>query len=237
MYTPPGTVDRIRTSLDRFVVQAGTPHGNEFLRQHIKELPFAMRMAKTALLAAHDTYPEFFANRIQNRYKKAGYTVLGLGLHSITLADGDSVLKVYRNTVGLDEAEQNEMKLYWERKQNVLLGSLSDHAVPQTFSIDSHPVDGARSVVLAHQPYVHAHHSIRLPLDSPAQLPESTFVAKCITMHDMVGAVPDIVGIDNIFMTDDGIRIVDTIPLEASDPTDTGAFQRARDILGIRDVA
>lgn len=115
MYTPPGTVDRIRTSIDRFTVQAGTPHGNEYLRQHIKELPLPMRIAKTALLAAHDAYPDFFVNRIQNTYRKAGYTVLGLGFHSITLADGDSVLKVYRNTVGLDEEHQNAMKAYWER--------------------------------------------------------------------------------------------------------------------------
>lgn len=237
MNKPLGTVDRIQLSIDKFTALASIPHGNEFLREHIKDLPFAMRIAKTALLAVHDRHPDYFTHRVQSRYRKAGYTVLGMGVHSVALADGNSVLKVYRATAGLDENEQNEMKAYWERKQDVLLGHLGQYAVPQTFSIDEHPANSSRSVVIARQPRIHAIRSLHFPSETPEQPHEATFTAECIAMHDSADALPDIIGLDNIFETHEGIRIVDTIPLEASDPTDAGAYQTARQILGIKDAA
>jgi hypothetical protein len=227
-------IDKMRTSIDRFAAQADNPSGNEFLRQHIKELSLPMRVAKTALLALHTANPEMFSRYSRRPYEKAGYSVIGIGVHSIALADGESVLKVYRSTIGLSEDAQSEMKAYWEKKQNVLLDNLEEYAVPQSFSIDTHPADETRSVVVARQPYIVNGRAVNL-YDEVPRAALHPFIEDSLSMYDNANALPDIVGTNNIIETNSGLKIVDTIPLEASDPTDAAALEKAKSILGIDD--
>lgn len=227
-------VDSAHSSIDRFAAQARDADGKELLRSHAKELPLVKRAAKSALILAHDIAPGAFDTILTKRYEKAGYQILGTGVQSTVLADGLFALKIFRHTAGLSEDQQQQLVHDLEDKQSVTLDHLADFAIPQSFAIDQDPADKSHAIVIARQRRIVGGHAINLRL--PGARPQSlnSFIVGSQSMHDKIGGLPDIVGINNIFDENGTIKLVDTIPLLRSDPNDANALAQARSLLKIK---
>lgn len=165
------------------------------------------------------------------QYRRAGFDVLGVGYHAVTVSDGsEKVRKFYRHTSDMSEAEQTAQMNDWNAKQSLILEHLGMYAVPQNFDIDAHPLDPNKSLVVATQDRIIPAGVINI--FEPDSIPESAreFLARSQAMPTTgaIVAVPDLIGHENAVVeaTTGAIKLVDPIALVRDDPSDTAGYDR-----------
>ena len=186
--------------------------------------------------------PEFmYARAYTRRYQAAGHEILGVGYHAVTVADGpNQVRKFYRHTAGQSEAEQRQHVALLQQKQASTLAHLEPFAVPEEFFVQEDPLNPSRSVVAATQARI----AIKTGLNfytgaEPLAVNPVAFAESALDMqaNSDPAALPDVVGVNNLVVEADtgAILLIDPVSLQASDPSDSAAYERAQQILeGIR---
>lgn len=163
-----------------------------------------------------------------------GVRYLGNGATASVYRDRDSVLKVYRHTIGMDISEQ---KRFIERRQAMhdsLASTLGDIVIAQTFDIDQHPLGDYR-VVIGRQPYVKGGGldlfdvntavlnkeaiSSYCERQAEAQVQLLDLAEATFTSSDNTGLVPDLNGKDNfrLFGNDENLLLIDVDPISGDE--------------------
>ncbi len=163
-----------------------------------------------------------------------GVSYVGNGAFSSVYKRSDMVLKIYRHTALMDEADKEAFRA--ERAQ--MCESLRDHlgslVAKQTLVVGEHPLGNYR-VVLAQQPFVagagldlFATNTFKLnrpditdycerQVSGGAQLKD--LVEKTFATSDDQGLVPDINGVDNFRLVGPGeqLRLIDAEPISRTE--------------------
>lgn len=193
------------------------------------ELTSKVRALTLRAIIATPGLPEFLYNtRIIAPYRRQGFSVVGTGAHAVALRDGHSaVRKIYPETAAMNIRQKHEHIDLLRYKQSVAQKHLGRFVLPQSFSIEPHPLHESQSVVSASQPLVVAQGSIRVATAQPhPELDE--FTDRSFAMQDEDAALPDVVGNKNLLICKDRrLILVDPITLHARDPDDQNAYARA----------
>ncbi len=186
--------------------------------------------------------PEFLYERVVAKpYSRIGYEVIGIGAHAVTVKDGSTrVRKIYPESVGMTKDEKLALIAKWEARQALNLTHMSEHTIPQSFSIEPFvlPPFTDDSVVTASQPIVEFDRTIMLPQLARGRVATAAtqFVLDGQAMFESTSgdAVPDVVGNCNLVI--DRVRdravLIDTIALMANDPSDKRAYRQSAAIFG-----
>lgn len=225
---------RLVREAKRIAYESVTLGGNRHLRPGFLETE-RNRSKLTAVLStlgvvATRVAPGFMFNLVTRSYRQAGCEVLGLGYHTVVVARGeDEVMKVHHRTLDMPDEHRAEYidRLY--RKQQVLI----DHfpaamIVRQEFRVEPWPLDPSRTTVVSIQPRVRG-----ARITERAIVQDKKILDLCSQMYKNAEALPDIVGKVNMIrpVGEPDPVIIDTIPVEKSDPTDWAAYRSARKIL------
>ncbi len=165
-------------------------------------------------------------------YQRHGFEVLGVGYNSVVVAaDNDSVKKFHPRTLCLTTNAKKRYINRLYRKQNILKQFFDPHMVcHQDFSIEPFPLNTNFSTVVSTQP----RHSGTF-LSRKEALSISEFRQSSRLMHDEAKTLPDLVGRENVLIPDGQSTpvIIDTIPLEKTDPADFLAYFVARRLVRV----
>lgn len=170
-------------------------------------------------------------NLVTHSYRKIGEQVLGIGYHSVVLADTPtSVRKIHHRTAHMSPDEHRLYIESLEAGQQLLKEFFPDQVREQFYSIGALPPDPSRDVVIAHQERVDK--GIGVDFLKPAHTETvSRFLAECSLMNYQCGFMPDIVGRNNVVQIDNELAIIDTVPLSGDSPDDSAAYIAAQSIL------
>jgi len=234
---PSETITYVRRRIDQLSHFVQNPNAREMLAEGTMNPVRAMVIR--AVLATPGL-PDFLQERSYiSGYRRAGFDVLGTGYHAVTVTDGPAaVKKFYRHTAGLTESEQNGQIKVWDAKQKLALEHLGAYAVPQTFTIESNPLNSAESVVTATQERIESVGAI--DIFAPEQNLDGTqsFIADSYAMQYQSGiaAVPDLFGRNNavIEATTGAVKLIDPITLVRDDPIDENGYARVSRYLEAR---
>lgn len=187
----------------------------------------ARALALRAIIATPGL-PDFLYNtRIRKPYADHGLPVIGVGVHAVAVKSGTSeVKKLYPRTVTMDQRQKNDYISALDDKQKIACKYLGQFVVPQEFSIQTNPLDDSTSVVIAIQPFIKPHASIKLGTATVSE-ELNDFAARSLCMQDEGHALPDIVGNRNLLVGENGIQLIDPIALLADDPSDSYAYEKA----------
>lgn len=230
-----------RSALRELTYTAATLGANpwlkESLRHDIQAQPQLLRRVVGLIALRANDYGanKLYRQAVTRSYRRAGETVIGLGYHSVVLQDGPSaVKKVHHRTLAIDQAAQQQAAQRLTDRQTPILDAFPDLAVEQRFRVQPFPPATHRSCVTANQPLIEQ----AIPADSLRPSDRYTnFLEEARMLYDRTGHMPDIVGLENIFETAGGLKIVDTIPLSANNPEDHNALQLAFSILALHGMA
>ena len=188
----------------------------------------AARLATTAT----NLFPNAMQSMVTRPYRRKGFEVLGMGYHSVVVAtDTDSVSKIHHRTLGLSPAEKADYISRLYRKQNILKEFYPHPMVcDQEFVIEPFALNPDLEAVVSKQP---RQYGTFLSRSAVLDLPD--FRHYSVNMHDTVMTLPDLVGKDNVIIPDGQSHpvIIDTIPIEKSDPSDFAAYHAAKSIMGV----
>lgn len=187
-------------------------------------------------VAAVGVAPNAMLNFVVRNYRASGLHILGLGYHSVVVADGDwRVRKIHHRTLHIGSSDRQAYIDRLHRKQDVLCDHFPEEMIArQVFTVEPFPLNPELTTVVSKQERVTGK-----PLDYGDALEDPEVVRLCKDMLDNAGALPDIAGKSNILTSDAHSSrkiIVDTIPVEACDPTDYEAFRVAQDILHVQNA-
>jgi hypothetical protein len=190
--------------------------------RRIKALsPHIFRIVATAqhILVAQN--PELVRDLLTRPYTNLGFNVIGLGGTSTVLELGDEVMKVLWATRHQSAQEQQNALCELGSDQNILINSLGDFALTQSFNIEPYPIKPRHNVIISRQPLVPSfgalpiHDTERLAgLDGALKSQLSEFTTQSLEMADRDGCVPDLAGDNNIGIDQDNAHLVlvDTLP-------------------------
>ena len=229
----------IREWLRNFTYSAATLGTNPWLkedfREEIESRPTVQRaVGRFALYAGDHGAAQFYQNMVTRSYRHNGETIIGLGFHSVVLRDGDDMVrKIHHRTLGLSPNEQTEHARTLERRQACMLRAFPTIAVAQEFSVQPFTLNPNRTCVVARQPYISNAKGVNSL--QPSETYRAFLQAAC-DEYNRTGQLPDIVGTDNILETEQGLRMVDTIPLSADNPADVRALGHGLAILALHNL-
>lgn len=225
---------RIVSEAKRIAYECVTLGSNKHLRPGFLETE-RKRSKLTAVLSTVGVtavwlMPALMFRLVTRSYRQAGCEVLGLGYHTVVIArGGDEVIKVHHRTLDMPDEYRTKYIERLYRKQQVLL----DHFPPtmiakQEFRVEPFPLDRSRTTVVSVQPRVRG-----AGLTERDIVRDKKLVDLCSRMYKEGQALPDIVGKVNMIrpVGEPDPVIIDTIPVENSDPTDWAAYRSARKIL------
>jgi hypothetical protein len=134
--------------------------------------------------------------------------VLGHGYNATTIREygADEVRKIIRGSDRLSEAGRDELAHNLEDRIAVNKAVHPDITIPTTVTIALSPVLNRLTVQLI-QPFV----ASRTEGSDPRDIIE--FAEKSLDEMLPTGLLPDVIGRQNLINTDDGIRLVDTVPV------------------------
>lgn len=170
---------------------------------------------------------------IDRPYERAGYEVIGSGIHSTVVADGhDAVIKVYRNPEKLSEAVLRVRMHSIKEDQAHLLSYFEEFAPEQTFDIGEHPLKPDLPVITGRQERIHPRHGYNLydhPDHSPKLRPFMA-AAREVLWQTAPAITADLLGRNNLLLTqDERVVLVDTLPVHRS--KDDFAYKISHDII------
>lgn len=225
---------RIFPELKRIAYDSVTLGGNDYFRPGFLESEahkgWLQKYSSRVGALAVRGLPDFMFNLVTRNYRKKGCEVLGLGYHSVVIADGDNyVRKIHHRTLysGADERQAYIDRLY--RKQRLLCDHFPSEMIElQDFVIEEFPLNPSLTCVVSKQKRIFGN-----GMDYAEIRAHNDIMDLCQHMFDKSEALPDIVGKKNIFQVSwrNLPVIVDTIPVEKSDPSDHEAYRRAQEIL------
>ncbi len=228
------TITHIRSRTDQLANFVYSPDAREILAQG--DLHPARAMVIRAILAT-PRLPKFLHEHTQgSAYRRAGFDILGIGYHAITVDDGPStVRKFYRHTAAMSEGAQKKQIDIWCEKQSYALEHLAEYAVAQSFAIEANPLNPSQSIVTATQERIHSTSGVNMFV--PETIPESAQAflrdSRAMLIESGIAAAPDLPGRDYaVIDTSTGaIKLIDPITLVASDPTDEVGYQKVARFL------
>lgn len=188
----------------------------------------SLHLAARALMATHTVSAPLARSLVTRSYRQAGEEIVGLGYHTVVLEEDETMVrKIHHRTAHLSSTERLHALMTLERRQERLLRHYGDIALLQTFEITSFPPSPRQLVISSIQEKVEGK-----PVDFSAPSEISTELAERAA-HDLThhALMPDIVGVGNFFETTDGVRLVDTIPLECEKRIDRRAIALAIGII------
>ncbi|GAA1471185.1 hypothetical protein CFELI_00940 [Corynebacterium felinum] len=220
--------------LKRIAYDSVTLGGNKHLRKGFlkaeKQRGLFQAVAARGAVALVRIAPQFMFALVTRSYRKNGMEVLGLGYHSVVVADGaDGVKKYHHRTLHMSQEQRQAYIERLYRKQDVLKAHFPDAMIAsQEFVVEQFPLNQQLHTVVSVQKRIR-----NIPLFHENIRANHKVMQLCQDMFESANALPDVVGKSNFFFTDthEGIVIVDTIPVEESDPTDWEAYIRAQEIL------
>lgn len=117
------TITHIRSRTDQLANFVYSPDAREILAQG--DLHPARAMVIRAILAT-PRLPKFLHEHTQgSAYRRAGFDILGIGYHAITVDDGPStVRKFYRHTAAMSEGAQKSKLTYGVRNNRTRSNTL-----------------------------------------------------------------------------------------------------------------
>lgn len=157
-----------------------------------------------------------------------GLTYLGNGAMSSVYRHGEQVVKVHRQTIGQTSETMTDYVNVHRDLCELAATHLGHIVVPQKFFVGEHPL-GRYPVVLSRQPFIRGD---RLDLFTPntTELNKPALNAYCesdeeglsqlrhlvqgtFDCNDHAGLVPDLNGADNFRVTDQGLQLIDGVPI------------------------
>ncbi|WJZ01857.1 hypothetical protein [Corynebacterium freiburgense] len=219
----------------RILYDSITVGANEFLREHFllaeqNRTNFHLFGAQAALFAQR-RIPTTLFNFVTRSYRKHGFEVVGLGYHSVVIADGENaVRKIHHRTLHMFPEQRNAYidRLY--HKQRVLQNFFPENMVTdQEFVVEEFPANPDLPVVVSKQPRIYGKFLSREEI-----LRTDAITNPSREMFENARTLPDIVGKENVVIPANGDCpvVIDTIPLSEHDPSDYAAFLAAESIMG-----
>lgn len=219
----------------RILYDSITVGANKFLKEHFllaeQNRSNLHLFGAQAALFAQRCIPTTLFNLVTRSYKKHGFEVVGLGYHSVVIADSkNTVRKIHHRTLHMLPEQR---KSYIDRlyhKQRILQNFFPENMVTdQEFVVDEFPANRGLPVVVSKQPRVYGKFLSREEI-----LRTDAITNPSREMFENARTLPDIVGKENVVIPENGgcPVIIDTIPLSEHDPNDYAAFLAAESIMG-----
>lgn len=185
------------------------PDLHEYAKNHF---PRGLRLAAYCLLVTPSISVPVSRRVVTRSYRGTDESVLGLGYHSVVMLDPakESVRKYEHRTAV--EHDEEKRKIVDERtiKQELLAGLFPDETVFQEYSIEPFPPNPDQTVVCATQPYVEGN---PVDIEAPASPEVHSFLDHAKKTYQSTGIMPDFIGRGNLLSTENGLRLIDPIPL------------------------
>lgn len=188
----------------------------------VGRLPLSKSKAALTAIGAltHGGRQAFARNLLSLPYRQQGIDVIGSGYFSTVLrfrANPQEVVKIHRSSAAMSSDERQQLLETMKSQQALLVKHVGEFALTQRFSIEPHPLQPSREVVVSRQPYLAGMTELRTEAvpDEPnrrQQIGEFCMRASAMVAEDR--HVPDLAGGHNLGFDGDGrLLIVDTLPL------------------------
>jgi len=211
-----------------------SPHFREDLLETGFSLGIQKRLLRTVLLSAASCNigRSTLRKLVTVRYGLRGLDVIGLGFHSVVVTDGDQMVqKYYHRTLGYDHAQLETEAKRLQELSDKTVRFLPYLAVSQSFETKPFPLKPERLCIASRQKRVFGE-NVDLSTDTSEDVLQ--FLLDCRGLQQTNAYCPDIVGYGNLLRNTDGyLKLVDTIGLERSNPSDYAALKIADRILSL----
>ncbi len=178
-----------------------------------------------AALAVHNIVrinPNFFRDALIRPYQQLNLEVIGFGLHSTVIRQGDYAIKLLRLSKNMTIPEKLEEIQSLRTGQEIVLKYMSDFALEATYSIIQHPLQEEEQIIAAKQPYLADYKPIQVydieTMNSFSNRTKAKFIkfAECsLNMLEKTGYIPDIYGVNNFGLVNnqESLLLIDTEPV------------------------
>jgi hypothetical protein len=206
-------------------------------KEALKTIPSLPKRA--GALALHEfavRYPDLTKKVLGYSDQSSEINFVGAGSQSTVFRAGNSVVKVFRATLRMNEAERLTFAAEKQHDYELMKQHLGSVVIDQSIDIGSHPAIQNGRAVLIHQNY-YEHTSLdifnqfsetintALAETISAKNPEiaaaiGSIAKSSLQLYDAAGLVPDINGRGNLVIGnyDNGVRLIDGQPIGPSNP-------------------
>lgn len=204
--------DAYDKALTLLLVEASTTNPDEIKRQkdQLRDMPGTVM--RIAALSVHEMVHLIGAERVRKvcdvPYTRAGYEVLGHGFQTTALREpeGIEVRKIVRGSDRLGAAGREDLITELRRKIEANNRFHPETTVPTAVMVSRSPVFD-KPVVQITQPFVGT-----IP-EPPNPREVTDFAEKSIEEMIPESWAPDVVGVNNLVNTEDGIKLIDTVAI------------------------
>ena len=210
-------ISKVKDELYAYAASRESPVLNPVFRQELLDAhPSHLSHFVLKLLFASGAHGTDFLTKMATRnYRDENSEIVGIGHHSVAIKNGDVVTKYHHRTLNWNEAEREKRRDELRTAQGLLTEPFYDVMEPQDFSVQPFIGDLALRSVTSKQSYVDSRESVDIVTDPRTQ----DLLARVAVFYSDTGVMVDWVGSNNImFRTDGCLRVVDTVPLIATEP-------------------
>lgn len=144
----------VASFVETSIAKTATPLEAEEFITFLKNRPSTInRMIGTTLCKTAMTFPKTSGLLINRRLPK-GLTYAGAGGESVVYRNGDDVIKVNKRSIHLTEDQRQSQAQAEDLTFQTMQSYLGDILLPQTVSVEPHPVNPKLRAMQIRQPYV-----------------------------------------------------------------------------------